>query len=196
MTGRERVERALADVGILLVQGQGPVPSIADLLAGAPVTTRGFSWDYVPAWEARDDLLHRDDVALCKLVGGRATLVSARWWAPVHALALASRAAIVARSGDAAALLHAIERAPGTPGATLRASFPRFPKLKADLESWLAIVAEEQDSPTHTHDAAWFPWSSGRIARGAGPWNGTTEDALAIVIDVARDLPVARLLAR
>ena len=53
--GRRRVEAALTRTGLLLVQGQAEIPSVADLLAGAPVTTRGYSWDYVPAWNLTDE---------------------------------------------------------------------------------------------------------------------------------------------
>ena len=53
--GRRRVADALARGGLLLVQGQAEIASVADLLAGTPITTRGYSWDYAPAWNLTDE---------------------------------------------------------------------------------------------------------------------------------------------
>jgi len=39
--GRRRVQRALEQHGMLLVQGQAELPSLADLLAGKSITTKG-----------------------------------------------------------------------------------------------------------------------------------------------------------
>ena len=95
--GRRRVADALAGSGLLLVQGQAEVPSVADLLAGRPVTTRGYSWDYEPAWRLTDEYERGGDVAVVKLVRGRRTLVDRALWAPVHALAVAARGGALRR---------------------------------------------------------------------------------------------------
>ena len=72
---RRATKRRLTRTGLLLVQGQAEIPSVADLLAGVPVTTRGYSWDYVPAWNLTDEYESTDDVAVVKLFRGRRTLV-------------------------------------------------------------------------------------------------------------------------
>src|SRR5687767_9120239 len=147
--GRRRVARALEERGLLLVQGQAELPSLADLLAGAPVTTRGYSWDYVPAWILRSELAAQDDVALVKLVRGRSTLAHARWWPALEALARAARAAVL--DGHAAPgrreLLEAIEARPGTPGLDLKTalglSTAEFQRRKNDLAAWLCVASED-----------------------------------------------------
>jgi hypothetical protein len=189
------VERALAEHGMLLVQGQADVPSIADLLAGAPVTTRGYSWDYEPAWRLAAALLQRDDVAECKVFRGRRTLVHARLWPAVHALAIAARPAVESR------VLDFIESRPGASGEDCRAALAidarAFQREKGKLEQWLCIwSAERDDVDYHTHDRAWFPWSTGKIARGAGT-PGSVDALLAVVPDqLQRAFPALKLVRR
>lgn len=173
--GRERVLEALERSGLLLVQGQGEARSLADLHAGAPVTVRGYAWDYVPAWCLREELAAREDVALVKLLRGRSTLVDARFWPALEAL---SREALVAvragRGGEPARrLLDRIEAEPGITGERLKASLgltaAEFQRTKNDLAAWLCVVSREQEEADHhTHDAAWFPWSHGKVARAVG----------------------------
>ena len=177
--------------GLVLVQGQGAVPSLADLLAGKAVTTRGYSWDYVPAWTLRDELEARDDVAVVKLLGGRSTVVQARHWAAVEALSRASRATLAGN-----AMLARIERAPGIAGQELKEALGlsgkdgsrKFQRMKNELEIGLAIDGRERDDATHhTHDAAWFPWSQSKIGQGVrGP--------LPAIDDAVRSLGVAPAL--
>jgi hypothetical protein len=159
------VERVLATHGLLLVQGQAEVPSIADLLAGRPVTTRGYSWDYSPAWELSEELVTRDDVAMCKLLRGRRTLVHARLWPAVHTVAIA------ARPNVSSALLDLVEARPGVSGekckAVLGVDSRAFQREKAKLERNLCVWGGERDDVDfHTHDQAWFPWATGKLARG------------------------------
>jgi hypothetical protein len=172
---RKRVERALLRHGMLLIQGQEEIPSIADLLADRPVTTRGFSWDYVPAWDFCDRALADGDAVLVKLFRGRRTLVHRSIWPLLQALALSARKNL-SKAGFAethAAMLDVIEQAPGIAGedlkrhagTQLRLTDSRYRKLRTELETWLCIVAMARtDVDYHTHDAAWFPWSAGRIS--------------------------------
>jgi hypothetical protein len=167
---RRAVDGALVEHGLLLVQGQAEVPSIADLLAGEPVTTRGYSWDYVPAKTLAFELSARDDVGVCKLLRGRTTLVHRRLWPAVHGLAVAARANVHS------ALLDVIDARPGVSGEECRAVLAidsrAFQRDKTNLERWLCVWSDERDDVDfHTHDRAWFPWSTGKIARG-------TNDAL------------------
>jgi len=157
---------------MLLVQGQGEVPSIADLLAGRPVATRGFSWDFVLAWNVAEALARRPDVAMIRLVGGRRTLVERRFWSSVEALARHNSATV--RAGGATPAHEAMQRLiaenPGIPGAAIKVMLGieesrRFQVVKNDLLAWCCVFQAEQDkAEAHTHDAAWHPWSAGKIA--------------------------------
>lgn len=184
--------------GLVLVQGQGAIPSLADLLAGKAVTTRGYSWDYVPAWTLREELATRDDVAVVKLVGGRSTVVQARHWPAVEALSRASRATLAGN-----AMLARIERAPGIAGRELKEALGlsgkdgsrKFQRWKNELEIGLAIDGREQEDATHhTHDAVWFPWSQSKVARGVRAPLPSIEDAVASLAVAPTFLPVLRNL--
>jgi hypothetical protein len=67
--------------GVVLVSGAGPVPRLSDAVAGEPV--RGSWWAH-PRAKAIFDALQRacasPDVLVCKLVGGKQTLVHRRLW--------------------------------------------------------------------------------------------------------------------
>ncbi len=177
--GLRRVDEALAERGMLLVQGQGQVPSVADLLVGRPVTTRGYSHDYVPAWNLARSLADRPDIAMVRLVGGRRTLVERRFWPAIDGLAR-HNARIVSSGGataDHAALLRLIAENPGIPGASVKLALGlegppgsrRFQALKNDLLAWCCIYQTEQDeAEIHTHDQAWHPWPGGKVALGVG----------------------------
>jgi hypothetical protein len=195
---RDKALATFEERGLVLVQGQGAVPSLADLLAGKAVTTRGYSWDYVPAWTLREELAARDDVAVVKLVGGRSTVVQARHWPAVEALSRASRATLAGN-----AMLARIERAPGITGRELKEALGlsgkegsrKFQRWKNELEIGLAIEGREQDDPTHhTHDAAWFPWSQSKIARGVRGPLPAIDDAVESLGVAPAFLPVLRNL--
>ena len=195
---RDEALQTFEERGLVLVQGQGAVPSLADLLAGKAVTTRGYSWDYVPAWTLRDELEARDDVAVVKLVGGRSTVVQARHWLAIEALSRGSRATL---GGNA--MLARIERAPGIVGKELKEALGlsgkdgsrKFQRWKNELEIGLAIVGREQeDAAHHTHDAAWFPWSQSKVAQGARGPLPAIDDAVASLGVAPAFLPVLRNL--
>jgi hypothetical protein len=172
--GRERVERVLAMHGLLLQQGQAEIPSVADLLEGSPVTTRGYSWDYVPAWSHCDALCERADVARAKLFRGRTTLIQARHWSAVSTLAYAAAARVRARSeGDPLRnFLALVESTPGIAGSDIRLQLgvdaKHFQRVKSILEKRLCIFGIERDDlGYHTHELRWYPWVSSKIAHGA-----------------------------
>jgi hypothetical protein len=173
--GRRRVEAALGRTGLLLVQGQAEIPSVADLLAGVPVTTRGYSWDYVPAWNLTDEYEQADDVAVAKLFRGRRTLVHRRLWPAVDALAIAAREQVLARPvrTDVRRFVVLVEQRAGVPMGELREELRlerrAFDRAKRDLEQWLCVYGRERDDVEHhTHEPAFFPWSSGDIGRARG----------------------------
>lgn len=165
------VADAFMRFGLVLVQGQWELPSLADLIAGQPITTKGYSWDYVPAWELAWTLDQHPDFADIKLWRGKRTVVHRRHFPAIEALARASRIAILDGAAGAAAreMLLLIDSDPGITGkqiaATLGWDAKTFQKHKGHLAELLAIVGvDQEDAESHTHDHAWSPWSSGKIA--------------------------------
>jgi hypothetical protein len=79
---------ALAEHGVLLESGRGPVPNVAELVAGEPVAGR---WWAHPAadrvFDAVNVLAASPDVARLRLVGGKVTLVHRRLWPALARLA-------------------------------------------------------------------------------------------------------------
>lgn len=173
-----RLLDTLEATGLLLVQGQWELPAIADLLAGRPVTTKGYSWDYVPAWQTAWELTQHADVAECKLWRGMRTLVHRALFLPVAALAQRAYEGVIAgRAGqDARELLTYIERNDGVTGAQIKAQFGwdarSFQRYKRLLESSLQIYGHRQDEGEeegHTHDLLWQSW------RTASPIHAATQ---------------------
>lgn len=161
------VEAALAEYGMLLIQGQSHLPSIADLLAGKPVTTQGFSWDYVPAWDYVDMRLTENDVEVVKLYRGQRTVVLKS--ALPHLFALGHSAySLIFNLPDMrfhAEFLGLVTHHPGISGETLKELLlrnnswdnKRYQKTKRELEAYLTIVPRARTDVTyHTHDAAWY----------------------------------------
>ncbi|MBP9891124.1 MAG: hypothetical protein KBG84_04405 [Planctomycetes bacterium] len=175
--GRKRVEAALEKYGLLLVQGQWELPSLADLIEGAPIKVRGFSYDYLPAWNLREELCARADIALCKLFRGKSTLVHKRHWALIDSISrMAQRGVAAGRCEDMRRVMYEVIKAkPGITGEQLKKRLElsgktgsaKFQRAKADLEQWLAIVGEDEPTgESHTHDQHWRLWAEGRIAKG------------------------------
>jgi hypothetical protein len=72
---------ALVEHGMMLESARGPLPSVAELVAGEPI--RGSWWGH-PAGHAIFDTLNAladsPDVLRTRLVGGKVTLVHRRLW--------------------------------------------------------------------------------------------------------------------
>jgi hypothetical protein len=175
---------------MLLVQGQHEIPSIADLLEGVPIKTRGYSHDYVPAWHVRWELVTGPDCALIKLFGGMNTVVHKRHWPALNALAKAARAGVFEADDRAAAMLKLIEYRPGITGEQIKKSLKlvgkvgtsAFQRDKTRLERWLCIEGREQEETEHhTHDSAWHPWSQGKVA-AVGDGGMSPRDALSSLV--------------
>lgn len=67
--------------GVVLVSGIGPVPRLSDAVAGSAV--RGSWWAHPRAkaiFDALQSVSGSPDVLVCKLVGGKQTLVHRRLW--------------------------------------------------------------------------------------------------------------------
>ena len=196
--GRARVARALERHGLLLVQGQWEIPSLADLLARRPVVTRGYSWDYVPAWQLCEELGARADVETAKLFRGRNTLIARRHWPSLQTLASEAAAAVHRGAGGPGPLrmLELIESNPGIAGSELKsrlgfrgtAGSRRFQRVKTDLERWLCIMGTERvDLGHHTHESAWFPWARCKSARAMARRRAVARRKRQPKLDVARE---------
>ena len=71
----------LADEGVLLESARGPIPNVAELVAGAPI--RGSWWAHPQShriFATINALADSPDVARMRLVNGRITLVHRRLW--------------------------------------------------------------------------------------------------------------------
>jgi hypothetical protein len=78
----------LTEEGVLLESARGPVPSVAELVAGEPI--RGSWWAHPSSqaiFDALNELAGCDDVVRTRLLGGKVTLIHRRVWAPLVRLA-------------------------------------------------------------------------------------------------------------
>lgn len=78
----------LKSEGIVLESGRGPVPSLAETIAGEPV--RGSWWAHPRAQEiflCSRAIRESADVLVCRLVGGKVTYVHRRLWPALVRLA-------------------------------------------------------------------------------------------------------------
>ncbi len=67
--------------GVVLESAQGPVPSLAQAIAGAPI--RGSWWSHPKSHEifsVTRAIRDSDDVLVCRLVKGKVTFVHRRLW--------------------------------------------------------------------------------------------------------------------
>ena len=74
--------------GIALESGRGPVPNLAETIAGGPV--RGSWWGHPKSnviFQCSRALRNSKDVLTCRLVGGKITYVHRRLWPAVVKLA-------------------------------------------------------------------------------------------------------------
>jgi hypothetical protein len=74
--------------GIVLQAARGPVPNLAEAIAGGPI--RGSWWGHTKGKEifrAADAICESPNVLVCKLIGGNITYVHRRLWPPLVKLA-------------------------------------------------------------------------------------------------------------
>ena len=70
--------------GVVLMAARGPVPSLAEAIAGAPF--RGSWWGHPQAhrmYRVFEAVCESDQVLVCRLVGGKVTYVHRRLWPPL-----------------------------------------------------------------------------------------------------------------
>lgn len=174
--GEARLDEALTHYGMLPIQGQHDIPSIADLLEGAPIKTRGFSWDYVPAWDMSEALAADDDKVLLKLFRGGNTLVTSRHWPAVQVLAEENVRRVSSGGGGQQwqDFLQVVSENPGLAGASVKIALGldgdvgrrAFQRIKTFLERLCVVWGEEQtETESHTHDLLWYPWDYGKVSK-------------------------------
>lgn len=74
--------------GVVLVSARGPVPTLVDAIAGAPV--KGSWWGHPEGkriFALLQQLAHDEDVLTCRLVDSKLTLVHRRLWPELAAAA-------------------------------------------------------------------------------------------------------------
>jgi hypothetical protein len=74
--------------GIVFQGGRGPVPNLAEAIAGGPI--RGSWWGHPKGKEifrAAEAICESPDVLVCKLIGGKITYVHRRLWPALVKLA-------------------------------------------------------------------------------------------------------------
>ena len=74
--------------GVVLMSARGPVPSLAQAIAGAPF--RGSWWGHPMAhhmYRVFEGVCDSDQVLVCRLVGGKVTFVHRRLWPALVRLA-------------------------------------------------------------------------------------------------------------
>jgi hypothetical protein len=84
--------------GVVLQAARGPVPSLAEAVAGGPI--RGSWWGHPRGHEifrAAEAITESPDVLVCKLVDGKVTYVHRRLWAPLVKLSARFRKARLAK---------------------------------------------------------------------------------------------------
>jgi hypothetical protein len=92
MSGRQAVPvdvvAALDEHGMLLQSARGPLPSVAELIAGEPI--RGSWWRHPAShaiFDALNTLAESPDVVRTRLVDGKVTLIHRRLWPALFRLA-------------------------------------------------------------------------------------------------------------
>jgi hypothetical protein len=87
--------------GIVLQAARGPVPSLAEEIAGGPI--RGSWWAHPKGHEifrVADAVSESDEVLVCKLVDGKVTYVHRRLWPALVKLAARFRKTQLAKIWD------------------------------------------------------------------------------------------------
>jgi len=119
--------------GVLLESAKGPIPNVAQLVAGEPIT--GSWWGHPASreiFEAINRLADSPDVARMRLVNNTVTLVHRRLWPALLRLA--------ARFGDTALLVVTQEHAPT--GAHRSTSSPLHDWVSAEVLDAAARLSE------------------------------------------------------
>lgn len=142
--------------GIVLQAARGPVPSLAEAIAGGRI--RGSWWGHPKGHEifrVADAVSRSDEVLVCKLVEGKITYVHRRLWPALVKLATRFRKAQLAKVWD--------EHTPSGAHRSRRTVFPAWvPSEVLDAAAQLSQAdAEALLSP-------WMALGRTRVERAAG----------------------------
>jgi hypothetical protein len=124
--------------GVVLQAARGPVPSLAEAVAGGPI--RGSWWGHPRGKEifrAAVAISESPDVLVCKLVDGKVTFVHRRLWAPLVRLSARFRKDQLAKVWE--------EHTASGAHRTRRTAFPAW--VPADVKkqaSRLSLTAAEE----------------------------------------------------
>ena len=137
--------------GVVLQAAKGPVPSLAEAIAGGPI--RGSWWGHPKGHEifsAAQALCEHPDVLVCKLVDGKVTYVHRRLWPALVKLASRFRKAQLARVWN--------EHTPSGQHRSRRQAFPGWVPRNvmkeartlplAEAEASLSAILQPHKSPT------------------------------------------------
>ena len=132
--------------GIVLQAARGPVPSLAEEIAGGPI--RGSWWGHPKGHEifrVADAISESDEVLVCRLVDGKVTYVHRRLWPALVKLAARFRKAQLVKIWDehtrtGAHRSHTTAFPEWVPSAVLREA-EQLPIADAEriLSPWLAL---------------------------------------------------------
>jgi hypothetical protein len=111
----DELREMLAHDGVLLESARGPIPNVAELVAGAPI--RGSWWAHLQSrriFAAINALADSPDVARMRLVNRRITLVHRRLWPALLRLEarLPADALVVVEEEHTATGAHRVRKVP------------------------------------------------------------------------------------
>jgi hypothetical protein len=121
--------------GVVLQAARGPVPSLAEAVAGEPI--RGSWWAHPKSHEifgAAEAASESPDVLVCKLVEGRITYVHRRLWPALVKLAASFERGRLAKVWD--------EHTPSGAHRSRRLAFPRWVPPEVARQARALPVAE------------------------------------------------------
>jgi hypothetical protein len=133
-------KQALAFVkrhGVVLQAARGPVPSLAEAIAGGRI--RGSWWGHPQGraiYRAAEAVASSPDVLVCKLVDGKITYVHRRLWPALVKLGARFRKPQLARVWD--------EHTPSGAHRSRREAFPRWVPADVAKEARTLSVAEAE----------------------------------------------------
>jgi hypothetical protein len=131
--------------GVVLQAARGPVPSLAETIAGGPI--KGSWWGHPKGHEilrVADAVCGSPDVLVCKLVDGKVTYVHRRLWPALVKLSSRFRKDQLAKVWN--------EHTPSGAHRAMRTAFPKWvsPEVLREAERLPVAVAEEMLAPLLT----------------------------------------------
>jgi len=131
--------------GVVLQAARGPVPSLAEAIAGAPI--KGSWWGHAKSHEifrVAEAVSDSPEVLVCKLVDGKVTYVHRRLWPALVKLSSRFRKDQLAKVWN--------EHTPSGAHRAMRTAFPKWvpPEVLREAEGLSAAAAEEMLSPLLT----------------------------------------------